>query len=212
MHEAAYRQLKTAILSNQLSTGVYYTENEFADALNISRTPIRGAIKDLIHDDLLVSVPRKGLKVREFTQSEVEQIFLLRKAIEGEVIGKLLEMVTDEHVFALETLVTKQKHMIEAGDDISFIDLDLEFHQAIIRFANYGLIENMIAKLYNLTRLIGHKAIMKEGRMEEVIDEHREIIEAVRNKDGARSKQLMVQHLENTQRSFRWIHDQSEVI
>ncbi len=100
--------MKHAILTGKLTPDVFYTETDFSHELNISRTPVREAVKDLIHDHLLLPVPRKGLKVREFTESEVEQIFLVRKAIESQVIGQLLKTVTEEQISFLAKLVEEQ--------------------------------------------------------------------------------------------------------
>ncbi|EGK09206.1 GntR family transcriptional regulator [Desmospora sp. 8437] len=210
MHQAAYKQLKHAILSGKLTPDHFYTETDFAHVLNISRTPVREAVKDLIHDNLLLSVPRKGLKVREFTESEVEQIFLVRKAIESQVIGQLLKTVTEEQISFLENLVEDQKRAIETDDRIAFIRLDQKFHHQMIRFVHYELIEELIIKLHNLTRLIGHQAIKKQGRREEVIREHQEILEALKRGDSDQAKQAMVTHLENTQQSYRMVKTKSD--
>ena len=209
MHQAAYKQLKHAILSGKLTPDDFYTENDFAQVLNISRTPVREAVKDLIHDNLLFSVPRKGLKVREFTESEVEQIFLVRKAIESQVVGQLLKTITEGQISFLEKLIEDQERAIEAGDRIAFIRLDQRFHHRMIRFIHYELIEDLIIKLHNMTRLIGHQAIEKKGRTEEVIREHRRILEALKKGDSDRAKQAMVTHLENTQQSYRIVKTQS---
>jgi len=203
MQEEALNRLKEVILSGQLSPDSFYTENDFAEALQISRTPVREAVKSLIHDGLLVSVPRKGIKVREFTRSEVEQIFLLRQKIEGSILEKVSNTITEDQLKTLNKIVTEQENAIEKDDRILFIDLDQEFHNFLIHVTDYHLIEEMIMNLHNLTRLIGHRAIMKQGRMEEVIDEHRAIIQALREKDAPQAKRKMIFHLEQTEHSFQ---------
>lgn len=203
MQEEALNRLKEVILSGQLSPDAFYTENDFAEALQISRTPVREAVKSLIHDGLLVSVPRKGLKVREFTRSEVEQIFLLRQKIEGSILEKVSSTITEDQLKTLNKIVAEQENAIEKDDRILFIDLDQEFHNFLIRVTEYDLIEEMIMNLHNLTRLIGHRAIMKQGRMEEVIDEHRAIIQALSKKDAPLAQLKMTFHLEQTEHSFQ---------
>lgn len=207
IYEVAYKQLKEAILYGKLKTGVYYTENKFAELLNISRTPVREAVKDLMNDGLLVAIPRRGLQVKEFTESEIEQIFLLRTTIENEVLIKFINTVTNEHLSYLKQLLVEQKRAVDKKDRIRFIELDQRFHLSIIRFVNYELIEEIIIKLHNLTRLIGHKAIMKEGRMEDVITEHGEIIQALEDKNIKKARENMTHHLENTKQSYKIMNE-----
>ncbi|MFC7394006.1 GntR family transcriptional regulator [Scopulibacillus cellulosilyticus] len=208
IQELTYKQLKKAILTEQLSPDLFYTETDLAEALQISRTPVREAVKELIGAGLLISVPRKGLKIREYTQLEIEQIFLLRKVIEPEILSKLLKTVTAEQIKTLKELVCRQEEAIEKKDELGFIELDQKFHLSLITWTDYNIIEEMIIKLHNITRLIGHKAIRKQKRMEEVIEEHRKIIEALEQKDEAPCKKAMNHHLEKTEQSYRLIDNQ----
>lgn len=205
VYETVYKRLKNAILTNQLPTGVYFTENELAKNLNISRTPVREAVKSLVNEGLFVAVPRKGVKVREFSSSDLEQIFLLRKAIESAVVKPFLEAVTDKQIMTLEDLVEQQKRTIEENDNSHFIQLDQTFHRTIIQCTDYDLFEEFIERLHNLTTLIGHTAIRKEGRMKEVIEEHEDIITAIRNKDVDNCVLKMTYHLDKTKESLHFI-------
>lgn len=203
IHEKTLNRLKEVILSGELSPDSFYTENDFAESLQISRTPVREAVKSLIHDGLLVSYPRKGIKVRQFTNSEIEQIFLLRKKVEGSILEKVTKAITGDQLEELNKIVTQQEDAIEKEDRIAFIDFDQQFHIYLVRMTHYHLIEEVIVYLHNMSRLIGHQAIKKQGRMEEVIKEHREIIQALGEKDAPQAEQKMALHLERTEDSFR---------
>ncbi|TCP21172.1 GntR family transcriptional regulator [Scopulibacillus darangshiensis] len=209
-YQAAYKQLKEAILTGRLTSGRYYTEVELATVLDISRTPVREAVKDLIHDNLLVAVPRKGMKIKDFTKIEIEQVFLLRKAIETEVLNKFMKAVADEQVDELNELIKLQKQALIDKDKITFIHLDQKFHNRIFSFTNYELIEEIFVRLHNLTRLIGHKALLKGGRMEEVIIEHRDIVEAIEKRDAALAKEKLIRHLDETEKSLWTINHKGE--
>ncbi|HLR69326.1 GntR family transcriptional regulator [Virgibacillus alimentarius] len=203
VYEIAYRELKSAILSNKLNQNQFYTEEDFANELGISRTPVREAIQGLVYDRLLIAVPRKGVKVRGFTNSEINQIFLLRKAIEKEVLTEFLKTVTNEQINRLEEIISQQDKAIIHENRELFIQLDQEFHNCIIHYTNYNLVEEIYSKLHDLTVLIGYQAIRKEGRMNEVITEHKDIVQAIveKNKEQASAKLLL--HLDNTMDSYK---------
>lgn len=203
-YQVAYKKLKEAILTGGLIQERFYTEVELAKVLNISRTPVREAVKDLIHDNLLVAVPRKGMKIRAFTEIEIEQVFMLRRAIESDVLNKFVKTVTAPQLSRLDDYIDLQKQAIKEKDEIKFIRLDQKFHNSIINFCSYQLVEEVIVKLHNLTRLIGHKAIMRGGRMEEVILEHQDILKAIKENDAEQAKAKLKYHLEETEQSL-WV-------
>ncbi|WP_141604472.1 GntR family transcriptional regulator [Terrilactibacillus laevilacticus] len=202
VHQEAYRKLKQAILTGVLEGGRYYTEVELANVLDISRTPVREAVKDLINDNLLEAVPRKGLVVKSFSDIEIEQVFLLRKIIECEMVKKVVSIVNQEMIEYLENIINEQQRMIEKNDQITFMILDQKFHNEMIRFTKYELVEDTITKLHNLIRLFGHRAITEGGRMEEVIVEHQSMIEAMKSKDINLAVKAMEYHLAATKKSL----------
>lgn len=202
VNEIAYDELKSAILLNKLDPDKLYSEEEFAKALGISRTPVREAIKSLIDDRLLQTGPRRGVKVREFTPEEITQIFMLRKAIEREVLLEFIKVVTTDHMETLQSIIDEQVRALEKKDNHWFMELDQDFHKSFIGFINYQLVEDVYMNLHNLTALIGHQAIRKEGRMHEVIKEHQSILDALVNKEDEIVIDEMLNHLDHTKESY----------
>ena len=141
---------------------------------------------------------------------EVEQVFLLRRVIEGEVLNKVVKTITVEDLSSLKELLSQQEQATEDGNKMRFIELDQMFHNKLIEIAGYSLVQEMVVYLHNLTRLIGHQAIMVEGRMEEVIKEHCEIVKALEEKDYLQSREKMIIHLRNTEMSYQMTHKGAE--
>ncbi|MFS0576829.1 GntR family transcriptional regulator [Sporosarcina sp. 179-K 3D1 HS] len=200
--EVVYEQIKTAIFNGDVKKDELLTETMLAQSLNTSRTPVREAVGDLLKEGLLVSVPRKGLKVREITPSEKEQIIYLRRTIEKEGIRRLLPNITAAQISYLKDIVEKQKESMEENDRIKFIEMDQKFHRKIIYFSEQHLLADILLNIYDLSRLIGHQALGKSGRMEEVVEEHLQIINALENKDMALAQQYMTDHLLKTSDSI----------
>lgn len=196
--EVVYDQIKHAIFNGDISRDEMLTETMLAQSLNTSRTPVREAVGDLLKEGLLVSVPRKGLKVREITPSEKEQIIYLRHSIEKEGIRRLLPNISTAQISYLRDIVEQQKESMNNNDRIKFIEMDQKFHRKIVYFSEQHLLGDVLLNIYNLSRLIGHQALAKTGRMEEVIEEHLQIIEALENKDMDLAQKYMSDHLFKT--------------
>ncbi|AZU64396.1 GntR family transcriptional regulator [Neobacillus mesonae] len=200
--EIVYEEIKNAIFYGNIKKDEILTESSLAQSLNTSRTPVREAVGDLIKDGLLVSIPWKGLKVREISPSEKEQIIFLRVSIESEGLRCAMKNITPEQIQSLRDIVDQQQCALKQNNRIEFIDLDQKFHMKILNLAEQHLLEDILLNLYHLTRLIGHKALAKNGRMEEVIEEHLQIIEALLEKDQDKATKLMEYHLINTKDSI----------
>lgn len=205
VYEIAYRELKQAILSNQLDSDKFYTEEEIAKALDISRTPVREAVQSLIDDRLLEVVHRKGVKIRSFSESEIVQIFLLRKAIEKKTLLVFSKTHSLDEINTLKKIIAEQYEAVESENKDLFMEKDQQFHKSIIHYTNYHLVEEVYMKFHDLTFLVGHQAIRKKGRMHEVIKEHEAIIEAIENQDSDRAIKEMLAHLDNTETSYNKI-------
>ncbi|WP_408009266.1 GntR family transcriptional regulator [Pseudalkalibacillus sp. A8] len=205
--EIVYEQIKNAILTGMIPKHEMLTETSLAETLETSRTPIREAVSELLKEGLLVHIPRKGFKVREITESEKDQIIFLRRSIEAEGLRNLATVVTKEQIQLLREIVNSQEEAMTANNRINYIELDQFFHRKILEFADQNLLEQILKEVYNLTRLIGHTALMKEGRMEEVIREHKEIIDALEAHDASKAKELMIGHLEKTWETVRSVEN-----
>lgn len=196
--EIVYEDLKKAILTKEISDKEILTETLLAEALNTSRTPIREAVAELTKEGLLVHIPRKGFQVRKISKNESNQIIFLRKTIEAEGIIKLCDSIEQSQISELEKVVEEQNNAMKINNRILFIELDLLFHRKLLQFADLLVFEQILQEMYNLTLLVGHHALMKEGRMKEVITEHSEILLALKKKDSSEAEKRLIEHLNIT--------------
>lgn len=200
--DKAYSEIKNVILNGYISSEEIFTEVKLAESLNTSRTPVREALRELIKEGLIIVIPRKGMSIRKVTESEMNQIFLLRSTIESEVIKKLTEDLTLNQIEMLRNICFEQQEAMLADDELQFIHFDQKFHITLAKFANYTLIEQILLNLHNLSQLIGLKAIKKSNRMKEVLEEHLKIIAHMENKQKDLAVRSMNEHLKNTKESL----------
>ncbi|MEF3329722.1 MULTISPECIES: GntR family transcriptional regulator [Oceanobacillus] len=202
LKDIIYNNLKDIILNNNFPSTDYITEQTLAKKLEVSRTPLREAMLDLVNEDLIEFKPRKGYKVRTHTEKEVQQIFLLREVIETEIISPIFNNITDKNIIKLKSIVEQQKELAESGDSYGFMKLDKEFHRQMFLIADYNIFLKSYDVFHNLTILIGSQAIRKKGRMEEVIQEHNQIIKGLEQKDKEIVENAIRYHLSRTKNMY----------
>jgi len=201
--ERVYKEIKRAILNGMIPSGEIFTEVKMAELLNISRTPVREALQDLIKEGLVITIPRKGLTVRKVTEEEIDQVFLLRAAIEREVVRKLTGKITDEQLEQLEQICKEQEKAKDDQDNVTFINLDQVFHITLTKFARMELVEQVLMNLQQLTVLIGLQGVRRKSRMDEVLVEHRRILKALKEQDAEQATIAVTEHLKQSKESLQ---------
>lgn len=201
-HDKAYVAIKNAVLNGEISNTTFITETSLAEVLEISRTPIRAALQDLVKEGLLIHTRGRGFQVRRITLAEQDEIFVLRESLEARVIEKITANFTEEMFDQLTAIIQKQQKAVDQQNQIEFIDIDQEFHLTLARMAGYEIIEEVLLNVHNLTQLMGLKAIGRQGRMVEVIEEHKNIVDSLKSGNEKNTINLMSDHLERTKKTL----------
>src|SRR5699024_5655579 len=202
LKDRIYKVLKKTIIQNEFPSDYYVTEQEIADEMNVSRTPLREAMVVLINDELIDFKPRKGYKTKVYSNAEIHQIFMLRKMLEEKIIGPLLNNMSDQDIEEFKDIVIKQKGCIASKRVNEFMDLDKKFHRKMFLISKYNMFLKSYDVFHNLTILIGSEVIQKIGRMQEVIKEHNKIILGFERKDVERVKEAIDSHLQETKNLY----------
>lgn len=123
--------LRDAIVWGQLAPGQHLKENEIADQLDVSRSPVREAFRHLEQEGLITSIPNQGSFVREFDEHDIRDIFRLRTTLEVLACELIVERggLTDADLTYLEALIGQQKAASESADFEELTQLDMDFHE-----------------------------------------------------------------------------------
>ncbi|WP_166626443.1 GntR family transcriptional regulator [Jeotgalicoccus sp. S0W5] len=210
LKDTIYTTLKDIILNDGFPSDDYINEQSLATQLDVSRTPLREAMYDLINEDLIEFRPRKGYRLKQHTQEEVKQIFLLRATIEKGIKDPLFDNVEDTDIQKLKNIIEKQNRAMEEKNSYHFMQLDKEFHRTMFMIAKYNIFLKSYDVFHNLTILIGSKAITKQGRMKHVIQEHIEIVKTIESKSKADFGEKIERHLSMTLKALDSINYLSE--
>ncbi len=191
----AYQELKKLILERRFLPGEKINEGELAQALGISRTPIREALNRLAKEGLVNIYPQRGAFVVEFSEKDVEELFLIREKLEGLAAYLAAGKITAKDLEKLESCLKGFQEPFEEKEIKRYAREDFKFHQTIVALSEARRLISLIATLHDFIRLYRLTTIGLSGRMKNSLEEHKRIVAALKRKDPAEAEEAMQEHI-----------------
>lgn len=185
-----YRILREAIIKGQLQPGERLVQDELAKTLNVSRMPIREAIKQLAAEGYVTVEPHKGAVVKQFTIHELEEIYFLRAKFEPMAAAESLKIMSPQLVTQLRELNEKMK---KTDDTDEYVQLNIQFHHLLIKDCPWGKLNNIIENLW--TGFPQQTPHLLPNQIATSISEHDLMVEALANNNIELTCQLLEQHI-----------------
>ena len=202
LQNQAYERIKTLLINGQLEFNEVYSANHFAEILGVSRTPIREALLQLTSEGFFVSLRGRGFKIKEFSEKEIQDFFEARKMIEAYVIEQLVDEVSEEDLKPLDDSLAQMINGHKETGTYDFLEADKSFHMNLIRRYENSLLESIMGNIRDFISILGQKALGSPGRVQEVIQEHQDILEALHQKNKMEAVKAIKYHLDATEKSL----------
>jgi DNA-binding GntR family transcriptional regulator len=193
----AYAALKSVIVSMDIYRSrdeIRLDERQLAQDFGVSRTPVREAMAQLERDGFVRTVPRRGVYVVRKTRREVIELITAWAALESMAARLITENATDQDIAALRRMFTTFGGDRVRADLDEYSEVNIEFHQTIIRLSGNGVLNHLAENLFTHMRMIRRKTIVERDRAERSIRDHMNIIEALEARDTERAETLVRQH------------------
>ncbi|CCG02351.1 GntR family transcriptional regulator [Blastococcus saxobsidens] len=194
----AYLQLHQAIRDGAIRQDVLYSENELAETLGMSRTPVREAVLSLSREGLIVIESQRGFRLRTLSAEERQEIFDLRSLLEGYAARRLAAAASSQQVRRLRELIDAQEHLGSVGQESAFLSLDERFHLLQPEMLGLERTHDTLVSLRGAMWLIGYEALSLPRRHENVIAEHRAIVDAITRRDPEAAATAAQAHIHRT--------------
>ena len=178
----AYGALKSAIAAMDIYRSraeIRLDERRLAHDFGVSRTPVREAMAQLEREGFVRSVPRRGVYVVRKTRREVIELITAWAALESMAARLITQTASDEDIAGLRRM---------------FAEVNIEFHQAIIRMSRNTMLIDLAENLFTHIRMIRRKTIGEMDRADRSIRDHMHIIEALEARDTLRAETLVRDH------------------
>jgi GntR family transcriptional regulator, rspAB operon transcriptional repressor len=191
----AYDYVRSGILRGDFATGVAISDVELANALSMSKTPIRQALRLLEQEGLLERGPRRQLVVRGFSPEYRQEVLDVREALERIAIRGACRVMPIDEIDYLRVGLLRQRRAAEAGDEGAFIDLDEEFHLMIAKGAGLQLVYKLLSQLRGFVRIMRLGTVRDRGHLLRVLEEHEAIVDALERRDEEAALAALSHHL-----------------
>ncbi len=190
----AVRVIRDNIVTLSLEPGCMVSENELASEMGLSRTPVREALIELSKSGIVEIFPQHGSMVSKIDYAKVEEANFMRRVLETAVVEEACEVATPADIKELDDNLSLQDLYLSKGDTEKLLIMDDEFHRALFRICRknlcYRFMQGMSTHFDRVRKL--SLVVVKNIR---IVADHRDMLEAIRNRNSAAAAKAMREHL-----------------
>ena len=201
--DRAYVAIRDRILTLQLPPGMPIDEDALIRELGVGRTPIREAIKRLALEDLVTIYPRRGTFVSDINITDLAQISDLRIQLEGHAAFRAAQRITAADKEEADRLIAALEDVAASAEREPFMQIDASIHRFVHRCSRNSYLAATAERYLNLSLRIWHVVLDRLPHLDESVLEHRELLQAIRDGDADRARQLAADHVATFEREIR---------
>jgi DNA-binding GntR family transcriptional regulator len=196
LYEEVAEHLRQRIFSRALTPGDWIDEVRIADELGISRTPLREALKVLAAEGLVTMKVRRGAYVTEVSQQDLADVYHLLSLLESDAASVVAERASAAQLAELQAIHDELEASAQPGqvDHEYFLAINERFHLRLLAIANNRWRDQMVVDLRKVMKLNRHNSLLKSGRIEESLHEHRAIMQALHARESTAVAARMREH------------------
>jgi len=195
LHDGVATRLRAMVFDNELGPGQWIDEKALAALWQVSRTPLREALKVLASEGLVELVPHRGCRVIELSEDDADALFPVMALLEGRCAFEAVLKADADDLRSLHRLHDDLERHAAAHDIDGYYRANHVFHSQVQQLARNRWLDRSTGDLRKFMRLMRGRQLALPGRIDESIDEHRTLIEAFEQRDAARAERAMHDHL-----------------
>ncbi|HEV8685705.1 MAG TPA: GntR family transcriptional regulator, partial [Gaiellaceae bacterium] len=192
LSDEAYLRIRDLIVSLELAPGSILNERDLMERLALGRTPVREALRALAQEGLVEVYPRRGIFVSNVDVGDLASLSEVREVLESHAARLAAERATADERAEAAVLIEELDRTAGAR---RLIELDQRIHRHVYRCAHNAFFEKTLNEYYVLTLRIWFLALDRVARLDEAVQEHRELMEAIRDRDPDRAEATMLRHV-----------------
>lgn len=221
--EQAYDSILEEIMIGNIPAGAAISEHSLARQLNISRTPVREAIRRLKHEGVVEQFPRCGTVVRYPSADDIRELYEYREALECFAVRRAAYVATPKDISKLEALVDENRHLAhdlqESGDEAlegaalkRFLEMDMAFHQHLLELSGNRRILKSVRGSRVITRIFGTpRQVHDLSTVAWVYRRHARILQCIRDGKGELASHYMAEHISaSCEKTLKHYHEMEQ--
>ena len=187
--------IRQRIYSRELEPGSWIDEMKMAEAFGISRTPLREALKVLAAEGLVTMKVRRGAYVTEVSEKDLRDVYHLLSLLESDAAATVAEQATAAQLEQLQLLHQELEAAVADADQ--FFRVNEAFHMQLLALCDNRFLSQVVTDLRKVMKLNRHQSLFKRGRIEDSLQEHAAIVQALAQRNPATARQAMHTHFAN---------------
>ena len=198
LHEAIFQKLRLLLVEGKIAPGSKLNERELAESLHVSRTPIREAIRRLAADGLVELITNRGAIALQLSLEDVIHTFDVIADLEGFSGELAANNITNTALSELEALQYEMMASYARRDLSSYYKLNLRIHHLINQAANNPVLTQLFSQVNARIEALRFRSNQDGVKWEKAVEEHQEMLDALKTRDSVRMRKIMIQHVRNT--------------
>ncbi len=197
-----YHRIREDIISGKYKKNEELREAVIAGELGVSRTPVREALRQLELEGLVAIVPNKGAYVKGFTDKDIHDIYIIRSLLEGLCAKWAAENISEEQMKALEESVDLSEFHLHKGNVEQFVEQDSRFHEILYQASGSEVLQDLLTDYHHYIKRVREASIVAKNRSDYTSIEHRNIMLAIKEKNGEQAEKLAHEHVLNSMKNI----------
>ncbi|MCI9475338.1 GntR family transcriptional regulator [Anaerovoracaceae bacterium 41-7] len=199
--------IRDRILKGEYKIGEKIKETQIASELKVSRTPIREAFKQLENEGLIDYIPNRGCFAKGFTKQDIEDIYAVRKALEILCVEWAVSRITEEQIQNLQDQCDLMEFYTVRQDEKKVLEINTGFHDIIYNATGSRFMAQVLRSYKEYIDQTRKALYYEPDYLDEILEEHRSILTAIKNRDVEEGKAAMSRHLDGSKRRAEFIYN-----
>ena len=195
VRDYAVDKLRSALATGLYKPGDRIIDRDLCETLQISRTSVREALRQLQAEKLITVGPRRRISVTVLTADDAADIYLLREMLEGEAVSRFVERAQEEDVQSLSSLYQAMRKAVDNQDIPQLVPLSNQFTETILKGCGSDTIHSFGMQLLHRVGYLKATAMAEPNRVGVGFDELGAVVKAVNNRDAKAAKKAMIDHI-----------------
>ncbi len=211
--DIAAHRLAHSIVTGELKQGQRLNEADLAERFGMGRGPLREALRHLEGMRLVTRVPNAGARVVVLDRKTLSDLYAVREALEGTACRIAATQMSDDEIAQLSALLDRHEKQIAKQGNKVYVQSegDLDFHYQIVRGSRNEMLMDLLgSEQYQLLRMCRYRTSRIAQRTRPALQQHRQIVEALAQRDGELAEMLMRRHIQGAWRSISEMMDKEE--
>lgn len=193
---AVEEKIRQAIVSGVFKPGQRLIERELCELIGVGRTSIREALRQLEAEGLITTYPHRGPAVSVITYEEAEQLYKMRALLEGFSGQEVAERGSPDDIARIEAAATAFEAASKSDDKAALIQAKTQFYDCLMDGSGNMFVRQMLTLLHNRVTLLRITSMTQPGRLQHSVDEIKDIVAAIKDRNGPRAGAACRYHIE----------------